>query len=86
MSQWTWHGPKEDELVKYIDGWLGLVELPGGTDICDMRTTGNLFLLAQEGNSKHSWGANVPVGGSVVGELGVGWGGSRNDNRVRLYV
>lgn len=81
MSQWTWHGPKEDELVKYIDGWLGLVELPGGTDICDMRTTGNLFLLAQEGNSKHGWGGKCPswwqrgrgVGGGVVVEMILEW-------------
>lgn len=77
MSQWAWQGPKEDELVKYIDGWLGLAELPGGTDICDMRTTGNLFLQVQEGNSKHSWGANIPDGSSVAGAGGT---------RVRLYI
>lgn len=50
-------------MVKYIDGWLNLAELPGGTDICDMRTTGDLFLLVQDGNSKHSWEAKSPDGG-----------------------
>lgn len=39
-----------------------------------MRTTGDLFLLVQEGNSKHSWEAKSPDGGCVFG--GGGGGGS----------